>query len=243
MVDMAHYAGLVAAGVYPSPVGIADFVTSTTHKTLRGPRGGIILTQAEHEKAINSAVFPGLQGGPLMHVIAAKAVAFGEALGKDFRRYQEQVVENARVLARVLQDRGLRIVSGGTDSHMFLVDLRVQEDHRQGGRSGAVAGAHHRQQERDPQRSGKAVRHLGHPHRQPGDHDARLHRARMRGTRPPDRRCARRARRQGRARARQSERRRTHGQVPRLRVTGTRGQASGIRTIGPVPPPCPRQAH
>ncbi len=126
MVDMAHYAGLVAAGVYPSPVGIADFVTSTTHKTLRGPRGGIILTQAEHEKAINSAVFPGLQGGPLMHVIAAKAVAFGEALGKDFRRYQEQVVENARVLARVLQDRGLRIVSGGTDCHMFLVDLRAK---------------------------------------------------------------------------------------------------------------------
>ena len=127
MVDMAHYAGLVAAKVYPSPVGIAHFVTSTTHKTLRGPRGGIILTQAEHEKAINSAVFPGLQGGPLMHVIAAKAVAFGEALGKDFRRYQEQVVENARVLARVLQDRGLRIVSGGTDCHMFLVDLRSKK--------------------------------------------------------------------------------------------------------------------
>ena len=127
MVDMAHYAGLVAAGVYPSPVGIAHFVTSTTHKTLRGPRGGIILTQAEHEKAINSAVFPGLQGGPLMHIIAAKAAAFGEALGKDFRRYQEQVVENARVLARVLSDRGLRIVSGGTDSHMFLVDLRAKK--------------------------------------------------------------------------------------------------------------------
>jgi len=127
LVDMAHYAGLIAAGVYPSPVGIAHFVTSTTHKTLRGPRGGIILTQAEHEKAINAAVFPGLQGGPLMHIIAAKAAAFGEALGKDFRRYQEQVVENARVLARVLSDRGLRIVSGGTDSHMFLVDLRSKK--------------------------------------------------------------------------------------------------------------------
>ena len=127
MVDMAHYAGLVAANVYPSPVGIAHFVTSTTHKTLRGPRGGIILTQAEHEKAVNAAVFPGLQGGPLMHVIAAKAVAFGEALGRDFRRYQEQVVENARVLARVMQDRGLRIVSGGTDCHMFLVDLRPKK--------------------------------------------------------------------------------------------------------------------
>ena len=127
MVDMAHYAGLVAAGVYPSPVGVADFVTTTTHKTLRGPRGGLILGQPEQEKAINSAVFPGLQGGPLMHVIAAKAVALGEALGKDFRRYQEQVVENARVLSRVLQDRGLRIVSGGTDCHMFLVDLRAKK--------------------------------------------------------------------------------------------------------------------
>ena len=126
MVDMAHYAGLIAADVYPSPVGIADYVTSTTHKTLRGPRGGFVLTTAEHEKAINSAVFPGLQGGPLMHVIAAKAVAFGEALGKDFRRYQEQVLENARVLAKVMQERGLRIVSGGTDSHLFLVDLRAK---------------------------------------------------------------------------------------------------------------------
>jgi glycine hydroxymethyltransferase len=124
MVDMAHYAGLIAADVYPSPVGIADFVTSTTHKTLRGPRGGFILTRAEHEKAINSAVFPGLQGGPLMHVIAAKAVAFGEALQRDFRSYQEQILENARVIATVLQQRGLRIVSGGTDCHMFLVDLR-----------------------------------------------------------------------------------------------------------------------
>jgi glycine hydroxymethyltransferase len=127
MVDMAHYAGLVAAGVYPSPVGVADYVTSTTHKTMRGPRGGFILTTTEHEKAINSAVFPGLQGGPLMHVIAAKAVAFGEALTKEFRFYQEQTVENARVLAKVLQERGLRIVSGGTDCHMFLVDLRAKK--------------------------------------------------------------------------------------------------------------------
>jgi len=127
MVDMAHYSGLIAAGLYPSPVGIADFVTSTTHKTLRGPRGGLILMRGEHEKAINSAVFPGLQGGPLMHVIAAKAVAFGEALQHDFKRYQEHVLDNARVLARVLQDRGLRIVSGGTDSHLFLVDLRAKK--------------------------------------------------------------------------------------------------------------------
>jgi glycine hydroxymethyltransferase len=126
MVDMAHYAGLIAAGVYPTPVGVADFSTSTTHKTLRGPRGGLILMHAEHEKAINSAVFPGMQGGPLMHVIAAKAVSFGEAMSRDFRIYQERVLENARVLAKVLQERGLRIVSGGTDSHMFLVDLRAK---------------------------------------------------------------------------------------------------------------------
>ena len=126
MVDMAHYAGLIAAGEYPNPVGIADFVTSTTHKTLRGPRGGFVLARAEHEKLVNSAVFPGLQGGPLMHVIAAKAVAFAEALTLDFRIYQERVLENARVLAKVLQERGLRIVSGGTDSHLFLVDLRAK---------------------------------------------------------------------------------------------------------------------
>ncbi|HEY3180890.1 MAG TPA: serine hydroxymethyltransferase [Casimicrobiaceae bacterium] len=126
MADIAHYAGLVAAGVYPTPVGVADFSTTTTHKTLRGPRGGLIMMKSEHEKAINSAVFPGIQGGPLMHVIAAKAVALGEAMTRDFMIYQERVLENARVLAKVLQDRGLRIVSGGTDSHMFLVDLRAK---------------------------------------------------------------------------------------------------------------------
>jgi glycine hydroxymethyltransferase len=126
MVDMAHYAGLIAANVYPSPVPFADYVTSTTHKTMRGPRGGFILTKSANEKAINSAVFPGIQGGPLMHVIAAKAVAFGEANTREFRVYQERVLENARVLARVLQDRGLRVVSGGTDCHMFLVDLRAK---------------------------------------------------------------------------------------------------------------------
>ncbi len=126
MVDMAHYAGLVAAGYYPNPVPHADVVTSTTHKTLRGPRGGLILMKAEHEKAINSAIFPGLQGGPLMHVIAAKAVAFKEAMTKEFKIYQEQVMENAIVMAKVLKERGLRIVSGRTESHVFLVDLRAK---------------------------------------------------------------------------------------------------------------------
>jgi glycine hydroxymethyltransferase len=126
-VDMAHYAGLIAAGFYPNPLPHADVVTSTTHKTLRGPRGGIILMKAEHEKAINSAIFPGLQGGPLMHVIAAKAVAFKEAMTPEFRNYQEQVMANARVMARVLsEERGLRIVSGRTESHVFLLDLRAK---------------------------------------------------------------------------------------------------------------------
>ncbi len=124
MADVAHYAGLIAAGLYPSPVGVADFVTSTTHKTLRGPRGGLILADVKHEKILNSAVFPGTQGGPLMHVIAAKAVAFQEALTREFRAYQQQVLDNARVMAKVLQERGLRIVSGRTECHMFLVDLR-----------------------------------------------------------------------------------------------------------------------
>ena len=124
MVDMAHYAGLIAAGVYPNPVPHADVVTSTTHKSLRGPRGGFILMKAGHEKAINSAVFPGLQGGPLMHVIAAKAVAFKEALEPGFKTYQQQVLKNADVVARTLTERGLRIVSGRTESHVMLVDLR-----------------------------------------------------------------------------------------------------------------------
>ena len=124
MVDMAHYSGLIAAGVYPSPVPFADFVTSTTHKTLRGPRGGIILAKAEFEKSINSCVFPGIQGGPLMHVIAAKAVAFLEALKPEFKVYQTQVVKNAQTMAESLSKRGVRIISGRTESHVFLVDLR-----------------------------------------------------------------------------------------------------------------------
>ncbi len=126
MVDMAHYSGLIAAGVYPNPVPHADIVTSTTHKSLRGPRGGFILMKGEYEKAINSAVFPGLQGGPLMHVIAAKAVAFREAQAPGFRQYQEQVLRNASTLAQTLTERGLRIVSGRTESHLMLVDLRAK---------------------------------------------------------------------------------------------------------------------
>jgi glycine hydroxymethyltransferase len=124
MVDMAHYSGLIAGGVYPNPVPHADIVTSTTHKSLRGPRGGIILMKAVHEKAINSAVFPGLQGGPLMHVIAAKAIAFKEALEPSFKDYQTQILKNAVVMAETLVERGLRIVSGRTESHLMLVDLR-----------------------------------------------------------------------------------------------------------------------
>lgn len=124
-VDMAHYAGLVAAGEYPNPVPFADFVTTTTHKTLRGPRGGVIMCRSEeHAKALNSAIFPSLQGGPLMHVIAAKAVAFKEALQPEFKAYGKQVKANAKVLAQTLIERGLRIVSGRTESHVFLVDLR-----------------------------------------------------------------------------------------------------------------------
>ncbi|HCL85807.1 MAG TPA: serine hydroxymethyltransferase [Comamonadaceae bacterium] len=125
-VDIAHYAGLVVAGEYPNPVPFADVVTSTTHKSLRGPRGGIILMKAEHEKALNSAIFPGLQGGPLEHVIAAKAVAFKEALSPEFKTYQQQVVKNAKVFAETLTARGLRIVSGRTESHVMLVDLRAK---------------------------------------------------------------------------------------------------------------------
>lgn len=124
MVDMAHYAGLIAADEYPSPVGIAHFVTSTTHKTLRGPRGGIILSSAEFEKPLNSMIFPGIQGGPLMHVIAAKATAFAEALKPEFKIYQAAVKANAQAMATTFQECGLRIVSGGTDSHLFLMDLR-----------------------------------------------------------------------------------------------------------------------
>ena len=124
MVDMAHIAGLVAAGLHPSPIPCAHFVTTTTHKTLRGPRGGLILCKAEHAQAIDKAIFPGIQGGPLMHVIAAKAVAFGEALQPDFKAYQNRIVENAKALAEALVELGFRLVSEGTDNHLILVDVR-----------------------------------------------------------------------------------------------------------------------
>ena len=127
MVDMAHIAGLVAAGLHPSPVPYADFVTTTTHKTLRGPRGGMVLCKAEHGKTVDSKVFPGMQGGPLMHVIAAKAVALKEALRPEFKVYQQQVVNNAQALARGLMDEGFRLTSDGTDNHLMLVDLRKSE--------------------------------------------------------------------------------------------------------------------
>jgi len=126
MVDIAHIAGLIAAGLHPSPIPYADFVTTTTHKTLRGPRGGMVLCKAEYAKALDKAVFPGLQGGPLMHVIAAKAVALKEALSPGFKKYQQQVVANAKALATGLQKRGLRIVSGGTDTHLMLVDVTTK---------------------------------------------------------------------------------------------------------------------
>lgn len=126
MADIAHISGLVVAGYHPTPVGICDFVTTTTHKTLRGPRGGIIISGPEYEKVLNSRVFPGVQGGPLMHVIAAKAVAFGEALQPEFKTYIGKVVENARVLAEVFNKRGFRVISGGTDNHLILIDVSVK---------------------------------------------------------------------------------------------------------------------
>ncbi len=142
LVDMAHYSGLIAGGVYPNPVPFADVVTSTTHKSLRGPRGGIILMNDEEiAKKINSAIFPGLQGGPLMHVIAGKAVAFKEALSPEFKAYQQQVVKNADALAKALIERGLRIVSGRTESHVMLVDLRPK--HLTGKEAEAILGSAH----------------------------------------------------------------------------------------------------
>jgi glycine hydroxymethyltransferase len=180
LVDMAHVAGLVAAGVYPNPVPHAHVVTSTTHKTLRGPRGGIILASGEDEaltKKFNSLVFPGCQGGPLMHVIAAKAVAFKEALEPEFKAYQQQVVDNARAMADTMIERGYKIVSGGTDNHLFLVDLIDKDIHRQGCRGGPGPGQYHGQQEYGAGRTALTVRDLGPAHRHPGRDHPRLQRA------------------------------------------------------------------
>ena len=176
VVDMAHVAGLVAAGIYPNPVPHADVVTTTTHKTLRGPRGGLILARPNDEihKKLNSLVFPGTQGGPLMHVIAAKAVALLEALQPEFIAYQKQVLANARAMAAALMKRGYKIVSGGTDNHLFLRRPDRQEHHRQGCGRRARPRAHHRQQERRAERSAAAVRHERPAHRHAGRDDARL---------------------------------------------------------------------
>ncbi len=163
VVDIAHFAGLVAGGAHPSPFPHAHVVTTTTHKTLRGPRGGMILTNdADLAKKINSAIFPGLQGGPLMHVIAAKAVALHEALAPEFRAYAHAVVANAKAMAEPILAGGYRLVSGGTDNHLMLVDLTPKGAHRQGGRGGARPRQHHLQQERHSVRSAKADGDLGH---------------------------------------------------------------------------------
>ena len=166
-VDMAHIAGLVAAGLHPSPVPYADVVTTTTHKTLRGPRGGVILCKEEHAKKIDKAIFPGSQGGPLMHIITAKAVAFGEAMKPEFKTYQEQVLKNAKVLAESLMDAGFQLVSGGTDNHLMLVD------HRQGDGEAPGPGEHHREQEHHPRRSPVPLRHQRHPGGGPRRHQPR----------------------------------------------------------------------
>ena len=164
-VDMAHIAGLVAAGLHPSPVPYAHVVTTTTHKTLRGPRGGMILTNDEDlAKKINSAIFPGTQGGPLMHIIAAKAVALGEALKPEFKVYQQQVVDNAQALAQGLMSRGMNLVSCGTDNHLALVDLRP---HRQGAGAPPGRGAHYRQQKQGAWRSPLSLPDQRHPGGQP----------------------------------------------------------------------------
>jgi glycine hydroxymethyltransferase len=191
MVDMAHYAGLVAAGFYPNPVPHADVVTTTTHKTLRGPRGGLILMRPSTKRRSTRRSSPALQGGPLMHVIAAKAAAFKEAMTQEFKNYQEQVIDNAQVMAKVLKARGLRIVSGRTESHVFLVDLRAKN--LTGKEAEAALGRAHMTVNKntipnDPQKPFVTR----HPHRHAGHDDARLHRDRGRAGRQPDRRRARR---------------------------------------------------
>ena len=194
MVDMAHFAGLVAAGEHPTPFGHAHVVTTTTHKTLRGPRGGMVLTDDEAiAKKINSAVFPGLQGGPLMHVIAAKAVAFGEALRPEFKTYAQDVIANAKALAGRLKERGADLVSGGTDTHLALVDLRPIGVTGKDADEALERAGDHLQQERRPLRSAAAGQDQRHPRRLAGRHDARLRRRRVPRHRRHGRRRARRA--------------------------------------------------
>lgn len=162
-VDMAHIAGLVAAGLHPSPVPYADVVTTTTHKTLRGPRGGVILCKEEHAKKIDKAIFPGSQGGPLMHIITAKAVAFGEAMKPEFKTYQEQVLKNAKVLAESLMDAGFQLVSGGHRQPSDAGGSAPGQHHRQGDGEAPGPGEHHREQEHHPRRSPAPLRHQRHP--------------------------------------------------------------------------------
>ena len=178
LTDMAHIAGLVAGGVHPSPVPHSDYVTTTTHKTLRGPRGGLILCRKAYAKDIDRAVFPGVQGGPLMHIIAAKAVCFREALELPFRAYQAQVATNARRLAQSLREEGFRLVSGGTDNHLMLVDVFSKGITGKQAEAALGDGRHHRQQERDPVRQEPADGGVGRAHRHAGRDHARHGRAR-----------------------------------------------------------------
>ena len=197
MTDMAHIAGLVAAGEHPSPVPHSDFVTTTTHKTLRGPRGGMVLCRSQFAKDLDRTVFPGVQGGPLMHVIAAKAVCFKEALTPEFKTYQRQIVKNAARLAAGLASAGFRLVSGGTDNHLMLVDVFSRGIDGQGRRGRARPRRHHRQQERDPIRSESADDGERHPHRHARRHDARAGRGGNGSGRADDRNRPGRARRAG----------------------------------------------
>ena len=178
LVDMAHISGLVAAGLHPNPCDYADIVTSTTHKTLRGPRSGIILAKEKYGAAIDKTVFPGTQGGPLMHVIAAKAVCFLEAMQPGIRRLSKQVIANAQALAKGLQEEGFRIVSGGTDTHVMLVDVFSKGVRGREAEAVARPRAHHGQQERHPVRRQSAAEPERHPSGQPRRHHARLRRNR-----------------------------------------------------------------
>ena len=231
-VDMAHYAGLIAAGEYPNPVPFADFVTTTTHKTLRGPRGGVILCRdTTHEKALNSAIFPSLQGGPLMHVIAAKAVCFKEALQPEFKTYAKQVKANAQAMAEELVKRGLRIVSGRTESHVFLVDLRPKNITGKGA-----------EEKRHPQRPGKTVCNQRHPRGRGRHHHARIQRGRRARTGQSGGRRARQPQRRSQPRPRRPSRAGTVCEKPGLRrVNGFNAAKGRLKTcFSDGLKPCPR---